>query len=163
MFRLLQGKKITSDEIWESGIRTKRDLERAIKQSDPDISASTLSRRVRSHWIKFKAVMTARAEDDSPGVYVAYHKEEEIAFVYAVDRKSAERMFNLLLAPLLGSVSVFLDSASGLESDAAQKNARISEKHKENEILLQQEIALLTQRAEVSRFLQNVCDTLTSA
>ena len=161
--RILSNKSVTKEEIWQSGIRSRRDLEREIKRIEPDAYQTTIARHVAKHWAKFKSVIDDRAEADRPGVYVARHKGSNISYVYSHDRISAERMLKLMISPLLGEIDIFLDQPGESTERAIEMNRHLAALHREEEILIQDQVSILDHRIEVCRFLQDVCRSLVSA
>jgi len=161
--RLFEGKRVTDDEIWDLNIKNKRDFERHIKESFPDMSKTIQSRRITSHWPRIRNTIQSKSRETGPGMYVACHRDSPVSYIAADSRASADRILRLLFGSVFEDLVIYKDSSNNSECDARQKNISLSEKYSEDLRILDDQIATLSLRAESIRYVQDICNVLTKA
>jgi len=158
--KLLFDRKVPDSTIWDSGIRTKRDLSYAILQKYPECKPATCSKRVSIIWPKIKAVIDGRMKTSVPGVYAAVSRNECIAYVHADSRESAQNILQTLLSCAAPDLEIRLENPSGDRFDANDLNKRVKKLHDSRRIAVQEQIESLTSKAQFHEFLNSVCDSL---
>lgn len=161
--RLFEGKRVVDDEIWDLNIKNKRDFERCIRESFPDMSKTIQSRRINSHWPRIRNTIQSKTRETGSGMYVACHRDSPVSYVAADSRSSADRILRLLFSSIFEDLVIYKDSSNNSESDARQKNLSLGQKYSEDLQILDEQISTLTLRAESIRYIQDICNVLTKA
>jgi hypothetical protein len=161
--RLFDGKRVTDDEIWNLNIKNKRDLERRIKESFPDMSMTIQSRRITTYWPRIRNTIQLKSKESGPGMYVACHRDMPVSYVAADSRIAAERILGILFAAIFEDLVIYKESSTFSEIEARQQNISLREKYSEDIRIIDEQIASLALKAESIRYVQDICDTLTRA
>ena len=158
--KLLFGRRISEESIWNSGIRNKKDLEKAILKKYPECKQATCIKRVGIIWPKIKEVIDARKQADSTGVYSCIQKNEAIAYIHAESRISAENMLRTLLQGFMQDIEIRLEIPGGSKNEAISMNTGLCVSYMSKKRSIDEQIASLKVKSEYQEFMSRVCEDL---
>ncbi len=127
------------------------------------MSKTIYSRRITGFWPRIRSIIHAKMRESGSGIYVAYKGETPVSYVAADSRENAERMFGLLFSALFKDMVIYKDSKIYSESIAKDLNTQIKKKCENDLQSVEDQIAVLTLRAESIKYVQDICDILTRA